>query len=149
MTSLLNYGLVAVLFVAWIGLFTVKDMARDTAAEAEELERRIALEDARLGELMTDWAIRNEPAYLQRLAQLHLGLQATHPSQIVTMSALPPVPLDEREDPSPGTFFAAARNYRPLPQARRTDPYTNPFANMPRPVPRPSPHPMPRPDEGR
>lgn len=129
MTLWLNYGLVALLFVAWVGLFTVKDAARDAGREVDRLEREITHEEARIDALMTDWAILNEPSYLQDLAQMHLGLQATDARQIVTMSALPPVPLEDREDPGAGgTFFASARGYQQLPSAAaapRSRPYTD------------------------
>jgi len=127
MTTVLNYGLIALMFIAWIGLFTVKDAARDTAARASELGHQIAREEERIETLMTDWAILNEPGYLQDLAQIHLGLEATSSNQIVTMSALPPVPLTDTQDPTTGTFLASARNYQQIPsaQAPRVDPYTD------------------------
>ena len=138
MNPVLNYGLVALLFVTWLGLFTVKDAARDAAREAATLERQIAEEEERVESLMTDWAILNEPQYLQNLAQTQLAMRATEARQIVTMSALPPVPLnDTREPSSSGTFLASARGYYQYPGApivtRRTDPY----AAMPRPLLRP------------
>jgi len=127
MTTVLNYGLIALMFIAWIGLFTVKDAARDTAAHASELGHQIAQEEERIETLMTDWAILNEPGYLQGLAQIHLGLEATSSNQIVTMSALPPVPLTDTQDPTTGTFLASARNYQQIPsaQASRVDPYAD------------------------
>jgi len=127
MTTVLNYGLIALLFVAWIGLFTVKDAARETAARVGALEHQFAQEEERVEALMTDWAILNEPGYLQDLAQMHLGLEATSSNQIVTMSALPPVPLTDTQDPATGTFLASARNYQQIPSARapRVDPYVD------------------------
>lgn len=143
MTPVLNYSLIALLFVAWVGLFTVKDAARDAARNAAELEQQIAAERDSVESLMTDWAILNEPSYLQNLAQTQLGMSATDARQIVTMSALPPVPLnDTREPSSSGTFLASARGYYQYPSAngitaRRVDPYAN------------WPHPLLRPDSGR
>jgi len=132
----LNYILVGLLFVAWIGLFSVKDAARETNARAADLERTVSLEHGRIDDLMTEWAILNQPAYLQRLAQVNLGLNATDPRQIVTMSALPPVMLEAPTDTSSGTFFASVEGYLQMPQAReRHDPY----ADMPRPMVRPQP----------
>jgi len=139
--TVLNYSLVAVLFVAWIGLFTVKDAARVSARHAADLERQIAEEQEAVESLMTDWAILNEPSYLQSLAQTQLGLSATDASQIVTMSALPPVPLNDSREPSAnGTFLASARGYYQHPGGpvpRRADPYIQ------------MPHPLLRPDSGR
>jgi cell division protein FtsL len=140
MTPVLNYGLVALLFVAWIGLFAVKDSAREAAQQVADLNQQIESEQARIEDLQTDWAILNEPGYLQSLAQSQLGLEATASNQIVTMSALPPVPLDDTREPgSQGTFLASARGYYQYPSsaAPRTDPYAD-WA-----------HPLLRPDSGR
>lgn len=141
MNTALNYGLVALLFVAWIGLFAVKDAARESARAAADLERQIAEEQETVESLMTDWAILNEPSYLQSLAQTQLGMSTTDARQIVTMSALPPVPLgDTREPSSSGTFLASARGYYQIPGAP-AHPRVDPYAHMP--------HPVLRPDSGR
>ncbi len=118
------------LFLAWVGLFSVKDAGRDAAARVNTLEQEIDREQATIRTLRTDWAILNEPGYLQALAQAYLGLGTIAPRQIVTMVALPPVPLHDRRAPGTGTFFASARGFQQLPfphgarmRSARPDPY--------------------------
>lgn len=120
MTTVLNYSLIALLFLAWVGLFAVKDASRQAAGEAADLERQIRAEEERVQMLMTDWAIVNEPGYLQALAQTHLGMRSLATNQIVTMSALPPVPIGEDRAPRTGTFLATARGYQQFPPTRGT-----------------------------
>jgi len=108
MTTMINYGLMVALFMAWVGLFAVKDATREAAKQVQELEEQIEQEQTAIRTLMTDWAILNEPSYLQGLAQTHLALGTMAPQQIVTMAALPPVPLHDRRSTNGGTFFASA-----------------------------------------
>lgn len=108
MTTMLNYGLIVTLFVCWIGLFAVKDTSRDASMRIAELSHEIEAEEAAIRSLRTDWAILNEPSYLQGLARTHLALGSIAPAQIVTMLGLPGVPLHDRRPSNGGTFYASA-----------------------------------------
>lgn len=102
----LNYMLIGVLFASWVALFALKDFTRDTDRRIAQLEAQIEREEDAIRDLMTDWAVLNEPGYLQQLAETHLGLDALAPNQIVTMAALPMTPLDA--EPAPfGTYLAS------------------------------------------
>lgn len=145
MTTALNYCLIALLFLAWIGLFAIKDATREATARVSVLERQIDAEEEAISTLMTDWAILNEPGYLQRLAQTQLGMGTMAPRQIVSMSALPPVPLGDYRDRAGGTFLASARGYQQFPSAqsfpsrREMIGVEHRAAGWVRPLPRPAP----------
>ncbi len=141
MTTVFNYTLIVMLFLAWVGLFAVKDASREAGMRVSALEQEIQQEEAAIGSLRTDWAILNEPGYLQALAQSYLGLGTITPQQIVTMTALPPVPLHDRRTPSTGTFYASARGFQQFPSTRggtmRTAPRPDPFTSWAHPALRP------------
>ncbi len=145
MTTMLNYGLIVTLFVCWIGLFAVKDKSRDASLRIVELSREINAQEEAIRSLRTDWAILNEPSYLQTLAQTHLALGTISSEQIVTMVALPAVPLHDRRPSNGGTFYASA----PVSSSYSSDrlgafmqtraPRDTPDENPGRPVLRPAP----------
>lgn len=108
MTTMVNYGLMVALFMAWVGLFAVKDASREAGMQVHALEQQIQDEEAAIQNLATDWAILNEPSYLQGLARNHLALNSMAPQQIVSMAALPPVPLHDMAPTNSGTFLASA-----------------------------------------
>lgn len=107
MMSTVNYVLVGILFASWVALFALKDFTADSEARAEDLQAQIIAEQNEIRTLMTDWAVLNEPGYLQDLARMHLGLGTLSSGQIVRMTALPMAPLDGRRAER-GTMQASA-----------------------------------------
>lgn len=142
MTTVLNYGLIVALFLAWVGLFAVKDASREAASQIVMLDREIARNEEAIGILATDWAILNEPGYLQSLAEAHLGLSTMSPNQIVTLAALPQISLIEPSAQNTGVQFAQARGYRQFSSSRGTAirvalSANNPYADWAHPALRP------------
>ncbi len=142
MMSTVNYMLMGVLFASWVGLFALKDFAHDKEARAVELQQEIVAEQNAIRNLMTDWAVLNEPGYLQELARVHLGLGTLSSNQIVRMTALPMAPLDMRRMET-GTMRARSDRGIQYPSAMLSSPRLDrieaaqPFADWPRPTIRP------------
>ncbi len=77
--------------------YKAKHDAEGQLAELRRIQAAIKLEKETINVMKADWSLFTQPARLQRLAETYaddLGLKPLDPSQIGTISELPPRPLD-------------------------------------------------------
>ncbi len=144
MMSTVNYVLMGLLFVSWVSLFSLKDITSDSRQRVAVLQGEIIAEQDAIRGLMNDWAVLNEPGYLQDLAHLHLGLNTLSSNQIVRMAALPMAPFAAPGRDS-GTMRTAAQGMVQFPAMSFHSPRLDrieaaePYMHWPQPSLRPNP----------
>jgi cell division protein FtsL len=100
----LNTAFLALTLLVAYGTYHVKYDAQRNLKQIRTIERQIQEEKDRERVLAADWALLNEPARLQRLAQRHLALAPIEPTQIASVVDLKgrvPVLSASSQEPRP------------------------------------------------
>lgn len=84
--SALLWGVLAI--VAGVGLFFLKYEVRELEHRLAQIERTIRDDREAIHVLRAEWSHLNDPTRLARLAEEHLGLGPTAPTQLVTVNSL-------------------------------------------------------------
>lgn len=102
----LNTAFLALTLLVAYGTYHVKYDAQRNLKQIKTIDRQIEQEKQRERVLAADWALLNEPARLQRLAQRHLALTPIEPTQIASVVDLkgrvPVLSAASHEEPRPG-----------------------------------------------
>ena len=102
----LNTAFLALTLLVAYGTYHVKYDAQRNLKQIKTIERQIQEEKDRERVLAADWALLNEPARLQRLAQRHLALAPIEPTQIASVVDLkgrvPVLSASSQEEPRAG-----------------------------------------------
>jgi len=99
MIKLVNMGLTVLGVLALVSVYALKFQAEGTASAKGALERTIAEQQNQLSMLRADWAVLNQPGYLQPIILRHaeaLQLAAIDPKQFGSIDQLPMRPVVEK-----------------------------------------------------
>jgi cell division protein FtsL len=92
---------VAALVVAAVNVYTIKYESAVRAEQVAKLAAEIKHERETIAALRAEWALLDNPARIQALAQRHLALKMLDPAQIEHLDRLPerpPMPLVPQSD---------------------------------------------------
>ncbi|MEM7300136.1 MAG: hypothetical protein AAF468_03550 [Pseudomonadota bacterium] len=100
----LDLILVAAMICGAVWTFSIKHQAEQSAEEVARLQKLIQAEKEKINLLRADWALLNQPARLQKLAETHaeeLQLKPLKSTQIAKEGELPAIrpPEDPENDP--------------------------------------------------
>ena len=97
MVRVINFVCVAVAGLACLALYHVSERTRMANLELSHVNRQIVAENSTMSVLQAEWARVADPARIQRLAKIYLGLNDDAPT--VELSSLTLLPRRGQSEP--------------------------------------------------
>lgn len=94
MTRFLNFIIVVITGLICFGLYNITHEAQEKEAELRRIEDAIEAERRAILVLKAEWSHLSQPARIQKLASIHLGLAPVSASTIASFSDLRDRPAD-------------------------------------------------------
>jgi cell division protein FtsL len=116
MIRILNFFCFAVSALACLALYHVSEQTRMASVDLTRVNRDITKERSAMSVLQAEWARVADPARIQHLAEIHLGLTDTPTMELSSLKLLP-----RRGEAAP-LGDAPVRNARVTVPAKRKDP---------------------------
>lgn len=125
--------------VAGVAMFLVKYEVQSLEEDLRQVNRAIRTDRQQIHVLQAEWAYLNQPDRLRAMAEKHLNLKPLDPTQVISMSALPPRPRPENDAGGPaGTLLARGEDGAlvlpwetyPVPKPGSLTPWPRPGAEL-------------------